>query len=215
MTPTHHPELDELMAYASGVSPEWMSLIIACHLTYCEVCREDVATFDDIGGALLESLPGEGGAIELPQGLELPATSEPRVTLSQDVLADVPGLPRPILPYLENTPTFRFLAPGVQHIPLTLSVSDVPARLVRFKPGFEVPDHSHAGLEMIVVLDGEFEDTTTAERYQTGDVSRREGTAIHKTRITSADPCTALMIGTARSEPKTFWGRMAQILTKV
>jgi putative transcriptional regulator len=158
----------------------------------------------------------EGPALELPKGLELPDTTEPWVKPpSQRLVADVPGLPRPILPYLANTPNFRFLAPGVQHVPLTLSVNDVPARLVRFKPEFEVPEHSHAGLETILVLDGEFEDLTTAERYRTGDISRRDGTAAHKTRITSADPCTALMIGTALSEPKTFWGRMAQILTKV
>ena len=212
-TPTHHPELDDLMAYASGVSPEWLSLIVACHLTYCAECREDVASFDEIGGALLSSLPAEGPVVELPRGLELPRADAPRV--ASPVIADVPGLPRPILPYLANTPNFRFLAPGVQHVPLTLSVNDVPARLVRFKPGFEVPEHSHAGLEMIVVLDGEFEDTSTTERFRTGDVSRREGTADHKTRVTSEDPCTALMIGTAKSEPKTFWARMAQILTKV
>lgn len=211
MRPSHHPELDELMAYSSGVAPEWLSVFVACHLTYCQECREDVSTFDDVGGALLESLPAEGPAVALPRGLELPPRSEPLVK----PVADVPGLPRPLLPYLASGPSFRFLTPGVQHIPLTLSVNDVPARLVRFKPGFEVPEHSHAGLEMILVLDGEFEDTSTAERYKTGDVSRREGTADHKTRVTSADPCTALMIGTARSEPKTFWGRMAQILTKV
>jgi putative transcriptional regulator len=128
---------------------------------------------------------------------------------------DIRGIPRPLHPYIVGKPAFRFLAPGVQHIPLSLKANDVPARLVKFNPGLEVPPHHHRGLEMILVLDGEFEDYQSNDRYQTGDVSRRDETKDHRTRVTGNDACTVLIVGTELSQPLTAWGKLVQILTRL
>ena len=58
MTQRHHMPETVLAEYAAGISPEPVSLIVASHATLCENCRRTVDMLDQVGGAMLESLPG-------------------------------------------------------------------------------------------------------------------------------------------------------------
>ncbi|HEX4340325.1 MAG TPA: cupin domain-containing protein [Polyangiaceae bacterium] len=214
MTPTHHPYPDDLAAYASGAAPEWMSVVVACHMTYCKECRDEVALLDELGGVFLDSLAAPGGA-PLVTPKEPPRTEqarEPRI-VSDSPLAR--GLPRPLHPYFkELSPTWRFLAPGLKHIPISLTVGEIPARLIQFKPGLVIPDHRHLGNEAVLVLDGILEDTVTKEVFHTGDLSRRdEESARHGNVVTSADPCVCLVVTDGPIDPATMWGRLLKALT--
>jgi len=214
MTPTHHPDPDDLASYASGVAPEWVSVVVACHLTYCAECRDEVALLDDLGGALLDTLADT-------QGSPLPQPAEParRAEGPQPArYVDTPlarTIPRPLHRYFkEPVPTWRFLAPGVSHIPVSLTVGDMPARLIRFKPGLSIPDHRHTGTEMVLVLDGILEDTATHDVFRTGDLSRRDGsTGRHGNIVTSPDPCVSLVVTDGPVDPSTMWGRILKALT--
>jgi putative transcriptional regulator len=212
MTPTHHPYPDDLAAYASGVAPEWMSLVVACHLTYCAECRDEVAMLDELGGVLLETLATDG-APAVPSNA--PAR---RVEPSKTRFDDSPlgrTVPRPLHAYFkEPEAAWRFLAPGLRHVPLTLVVSDIPARLIQFKPGFVIPDHRHTGEEMVLVLDGILEDTVTRDVFQTGDLSRRdESSGRHGNIVTSPDPCVCLVVTDGPLNPATMWGKLLKALT--
>jgi putative transcriptional regulator len=215
MTPVHHPEPDELVAYASGASPEWLSLVIACHLTFCEECRRDVQLFDDLGGALLESVETDDAPLSLPPLGDKLSPEAIAGASRQPSRQDPPGLPRPIYEYMNDGHHFRYGGPGVRQIPLSLTVNGEVARIVRFAPGHRIPDHAHRGLEMILVLDGEFEDAVTGERYRSGDLSRREGGTEHQPHVTGSDPCIAMVVATARSQPHTLWGKILQAITGV
>jgi putative transcriptional regulator len=215
MTPSHHPEPDELLAYASGTCEEWEALVVACHLTYCEECRTESALLDEVGGVLLGELEGGGGATR-PDAAPREAPSAQPAAPSRSAFHVAIGLPRPLHAYFRDAaPKWRFLAPGVQHIPLSFSVGGVPARVVRFKPGFVVPEHSHQGLEMVLVLSGELRDSATAETFRAGDLSRREAGTGHAQEIIGPDPCVALVVSTRTIRPATLWGRILQSLTGV
>jgi putative transcriptional regulator len=214
MTPTHHPDPDDLASYASGVAPEWMSVVVACHLTYCSDCRDDVALLDDLGGALLDTLADPGGAPLAAPVATAPSVEAPKKT----AYVDSPiarGIPRPLHRYFKDAvPTWRFLAPGVKHVPVSLTVGDLPVRLIQFKPGLTIPDHRHNGTEMVLVLDGVLEDTATRDVFRTGDLSRRdESTGRHGNVITGPDPCVALVVTDGPIDPATMWGRILKALT--
>ncbi len=213
MTPSHHPDADELIAYAAGTSPEWTSLVVACHLTYCPECRESVELLDGLGGVLLDQLDApDAPTVPTELGSKVDATRKK----SAPTLGLEPDLPRPLHDFFEEAlPHFRFLAPGVQHIPLSLSVGGVRARVVKFKPGFTIPEHSHTGLEMVLVLDGELADTATREIFRTGDSSRREEGNTHSQHVTSRDPCVCLVVSTAPIVPTSMWGKVLKMLTGV
>jgi putative transcriptional regulator len=214
MTPQHHPEPDELIAYASGTSPEWVSLVVACHLTYCAECRDEVSLLNDLGGALLAEAPREG-TLDLP-ALDDAARAAARPRAEPIPEADALGIPRCVQPYLKGGARLRYLAPGLRQIPLALDVGEVPARIIRFMGGFTVPKHSHEGLEMLVVLDGVLEDSTTGEVFRTGDVSRREPGTTHRQHIPwKAGPCTCLVISEKPVTAATPWGKLLKWVTGV
>lgn len=214
MTPTHHPDPDDLASYASGVAPEWMSVVVACHLTYCVECRDDVALFDDLGGALLDTLADPGGA-PLAQPASPASTPKPAEPVRHVDSPVARGIPRPLHRYFkEPVPTWRFLAPGVKHVPVSLTVGELPVRLIQFKPGLTIPDHRHTGTEMVLVLDGVLEDTATRDVFRTGDLSRRdESTGRHGNAIIGPDPCVALVVTDGPIDPATMWGRILKALT--
>ncbi|HVU03024.1 MAG TPA: cupin domain-containing protein [Polyangiaceae bacterium] len=213
MKPVHHPEPDELAQYASGASPDHLSLVIACHLTYCAECRDEVKLLEELGGALLDSLPGGDGEMAPPEDLPPPAAREKRERAP--LPPEFRMIPRPIHAFLDGPPRFRFLAPGVKHVPLALTVGRIQAKVVRFSPGFVVPEHSHQGLEMVLVLEGELTDGATKEVFRNGDLSRREEGSRHTQHITSEDPCVCLVVSTAEIVPSTFWGKVLKALTGV
>ena len=219
MTPSHHPDADELVAYASGAAPDWISLVVACHLTYCAECRAEVELLDDLGGVLLDGIEADpDGERPVPPDTSAssrdPAADEGARTAAR-AAASMAGLPAPLQDYFADEPRWRFLAPGIQHIPLSFSVGGVPARVVRFKPGFTIPDHAHTGVEMVLVLDGELTDGVTKELFRTGDLSRRDEGTAHSQHITSADPCVALVVSAAPIVPSTTWGKILKALTGV
>jgi putative transcriptional regulator len=214
MTPQHHPDPDDLLAYASGASPEWASLVVACHLTYCEECRSDVALMDDVGGVLLAELEAIGDvALPTPPGAARTEPAREKTRIVSDVTR---GLPQPIHEYFKDAvPRWRFLAPGVRQIPLSFSVGGIPAKVVEFKPGFTIPEHAHTGLEMVLVLDGELRDSVTKELFGSGDLSRRDLGSTHSQFVTSKDPCICLVVSAAPIEPTSLWGKILKAATGV
>jgi putative transcriptional regulator len=214
MTPVHHPHEEELIGYASGTNPEWISLIVACHLTYCATCREDVELFDDLGGALLDSLETREGDRLGVRASDVAV--RPRAVAPEAPIMPVAGLPWPLASYLpKDGAGFRFLAPGLRHIPLDFSVGGVPARVIRFAPGFKIPEHRHQGLEFLLVLEGMLHDTVSGDAFRKGDVSRREPDTTHAQWIDTSEPCTCLVISAAPVVPSTLVGRILKTITGV
>ena len=218
MTPQHHPEPEELLAYASGSSPEWVSLVIACHLTYCPVCRRELELLEDLGGVLLDELVGPAHAGACPDLDAIGARPLPEESALRRVsrAPDVPALPRPLNPYFKDQALrWRFLVPGVKQIPLTLVVNGIPTRIVQFKPGFVVPDHTHQGLEYVLVLGGSLSDSETGDRFGAGDLSRREEGTVHAQIAALDEPCVCLVASSGPIRPESFWGRVLKRMAGV
>ena len=51
---THHLSDKLLMAYSAGTLPEAFNLVVATHISVCDECRANLASFDAVGGALLD-----------------------------------------------------------------------------------------------------------------------------------------------------------------
>ena len=94
---------------------------------------------------------------------------------------------------------WSFLAPGIHQIELTLRHEEMPARLLRLKPGLKVPLHTHLGYERTCVLQGGFSDQ--GGDYVLGDVSVRDGSEVHEQRIHAGEPCIALIVSDAPLVP--------------
>jgi putative transcriptional regulator len=56
MTPTHHPFPETLISYVSGALPNATVAVVACHLSMCRVCAQDVRRMELLGGLMLSHL---------------------------------------------------------------------------------------------------------------------------------------------------------------
>jgi hypothetical protein len=52
----HHPHGETLMSHAAGALDPALSVVLRCHLQFCERCRAHLRALDNVGGAFLEGL---------------------------------------------------------------------------------------------------------------------------------------------------------------
>lgn len=213
--PTHHPGDTLLIDYAGGGLPEGAALAVATHLALCPCCRLTVTEMEAIGGALLDEIEPEElspGCLEAvmarldraeaahPRPARRPTVAKPAGTAPGDRATGRPRLPEPLARYVGPRGLqglrWRFLQPG-------MSYADLPAagggttRLIRMKGGIGVPQHTHGGIELTVVLEGGFHDELG--QFQPGDMAVGDPSVRHSP---VSDPegclCLAATIGGLR-----------------
>jgi len=207
-TPINHHLTDAvLMAYAAGSLPEAYSLVVACHISLCPQCRSALQGFEALGGAVLE----QSGSAALSDGA-LVATlakiaNQPEATPQKQY--PVSAFPVPLQKYIGGGPEqvqWRKIGAGVKQAILPTS-KDASARLLYIPAGMAVPDHSHNGLEMTLVLQGAFADEV--DRFARGDVEFGDENLTH-TPIAEVGPdCICLA---ATDAPLKFKGIIPRLL---
>lgn len=192
MSIRHHPSDALLVDYASGAMGPAQSLVIASHVHACADCRARVEAAEAMGGALLEDLgPAAMSADALDLALariERPAPAPaPRVEAPQppDWIA-VPAEVR------EAVRRKRWVAPGVWVAPVMPSGGGQPlSYLLRVGKGMRMPEHTHSGCELTLVLKGSFRDGD--EVFAPGDLAEADDDVQHSPHITADSDCVCLV----------------------
>ena len=219
MTPTHHLPEDLLAVYAAGTCGEPEALFVATHLTLCKQCRDSLAVLESIGGHTIETITPMNVGVEVDALLARAGAASAKEDMAQAAEKDSAarnqdarrqlaeaGMPAILADYMPDGLKWRFLAPGVKQVELSLSWKGYPARLVKFPPGYVVPLHTHPGSEYTIVLTGAFEDGD--EKMQRGDVEVRDEAHRHELRITKESACICLFIADSAPIPLTWLGRL-------
>ncbi|MBC6441480.1 MAG: cupin domain-containing protein [Rhodospirillales bacterium] len=180
---------------------EDFSLIIATHLALCPMCRREVATMEEIGGALVETSDAPASAAQGFDALMARLADEPRdaplVTAPVPAPPSLSRFPRPLRDRLsafgDELPWSR--RGSVETVFLPASEDDHKVRLFRIAPGQGVPQHSHHGSELTLVLDGGFSDATG--HYLRGDLQLADGELDHRPVADEGGPCICLAVTSA------------------
>lgn len=193
----HHPPLELLCEYAAGCLDEGSALAIATHASLCRQCADAVATFEAVGGALLE----EEAAIDVaPASLqaclarleEQEPVSAPQPVFDVETLATVPS---PLRGYLTDSLQrlpWRRVGSLFEEVRLPLRAAGVKASLMRLKSGTAVPLHSHRGIELTVVLAGGF--TDHGVNYARGDLAIGDPSSEHRPVADDDGGCLCLAV---------------------
>ena len=208
MTIRHHLEEDTLFAYAAGDLPEAFNLIIAAHVSLCDTCRAVVESYDALGGAIMEDAPAEA----------LAEDSLPRTLALLDTLPDMaarpaaaPGtFPAPLRDYAGGdlgSVRWKGIGMGVKQAILPTSGA-ATARLLMIPAGAKIPDHSHEGTEMTLVLQGAFRDAE--DRFARGDIEVADGSVSHTPVADIGEDCICLAVTDAPLKFKSFLPKLAQ-----
>jgi len=177
----HHPDEALLFDYATGALGRAESLLVAAHITLCPQCRAQVKRFEAIGGALMETQASTVGGFSVPSiSAYLTDAGEAEVTSEvSGTVGDDARLPRVLQQaFADGTIRWRSPMPGVKEAVLPLPRGHGEAKLLRIAPGAAVPQHTHHGTELTLVLSGSFDDETG--HYGVGDVQMADDDVHHR-----------------------------------
>lgn len=207
MTIKHHPQKATLLAYATGNLPEAFNLIIASHVSLCDDCRAVVESCDAVGGSLLEETQEVAMCAE-----SFERTMATLNTPQADQTKYIPGvLPAPLQAYVGgdiDAVKWRPIGLGVRQAILPTS-TDASARLLHIPAGVAIPDHSHEGNELTLVLQGAFADE--GDHFARGDLEVADGDVTHTPVAAPGADCICLAVTDA---PLSFKGWLPRVVQR-
>lgn len=215
MTVKHHPDIATLSAFAFGTLDKGRSFVVGAHIQSCKRCAQLVKRFEEAGGVLLEDLEPEAlsaasGDIILGRVLSADAeTAEPESSASGQETLQI----RDVLSNFRDGP-WRWIGPGVYVRPL----SNAPrgeARLFLLKaaPGTSLPEHSHSGTELTLVLQGAF--SHSAGHFEAGDLEEADDTVEHQPVVEEGADCICLVAMDGQLKLSGFFGRLMQPFVRI
>ena len=210
----HHLSDAMLFGYSAGTLPEAFNLVVATHISMCDECRARLASFDAVGGSILDN--GETTAVAEDSFAATMALIERAPQEKPELkVANGATFPAPLQEYVGgdvDTVKWRKIGGGVRQAILPTS-KDASARLLYIPAGAKMPDHGHHGTEMTLVLQGAFCDEN--DRFGRGDVEMADEDMEHTPVAEDWGPCICLA---ATDAPLKFSGiipRVAQPFFKI
>lgn len=209
----HHLNDTLLMAYSAGQLPEAHNLAVATHISLCDDCRARMESFDAVGGSVIEGCE----AVTLADD-SLAATMA-RIRGAAPVQHTAPVkrgvFPAPLQDYVGgdlDAVRWRSIGGGVKQAILPTS-KGASARLLRIPGGTAVPDHTHGGLELTLVLQGAFADE--GGRFARGDIEIADQEVTHTPTAEAGQDCICLAVTDAPLQFNSLIPRLLQPFLKI
>lgn len=205
------------MEYAAGTAPDALALVVACHVSFCRDCAEQLAALTEVGAALLETAPPAplrpGALAQVLSRLDATPVDAQPVTLPSEAASAVPPrVPAAVRDVLTSAQPWGRVLPGIRRVSLPVQAPGWTADLVRLKPGLTIPRHDHTGDEYTLVMAGELGDRD--QRFRPGDVCVREPGHTHEQRVIGAHACTALLVRAGDLVPLTWLGKVLKRIAR-
>ncbi|TQM91906.1 ChrR family anti-sigma-E factor [Roseinatronobacter monicus] len=208
----HHLSDKLLMAYSAGTLPEAFNLAVATHIAMCDECRARLASFDAVGGAVLEQVAQDSAAMD-DTALSATLSRIKAKSPSERPSAKPKGagiLPEPLCSYVGgdvDAVKWRSVGGGVRQAVIPTS-DRATARLLYIPAGVAVPDHGHNGMELTLVLQGAFADE--ADCFRRGDIEIADEGTEHQPIAQAGLDCICLAVTDAPLKFRGFLPRLAQ-----
>ncbi|MEM9344713.1 MAG: ChrR family anti-sigma-E factor [Pseudomonadota bacterium] len=202
----HHLNDELLMAYSAGTLPEAFSLVVATHVSLCDECRARLDAIDSVGGAVLNGVDevdvSEDSLDRVLKMIESEDRALPRVAPKHVTL------PEPLRSYVGgdvDAVKWRRVGGGVKQAVLDTGGTE-SVRMLYIPGGVAVPDHTHGGMELTLVLQGAFRDEV--DRFGRGDIEIADSDLDHQPVAEEGEPCICLA---ATDAPLAFKGLVPRI----
>ena len=209
MTIRHHIGDDLIVAYASGHLSEGWSLAVATHIAMCPRCRNALSVAEAAGGALLETIEPVGGDDEAWNRLKARLATDPSPRAMPRRQPAQAAIPQPLRDYLgADLADLKWRRMGTAHqIMIRTNDRTTTARLLRIPAGTPVPEHSHGGRELTLVLSGSFHDEV--DTFRKGDIEDADGSLTHQPVAGADADCICLAVTDA---PLKFTSRLLRLI---
>ena len=207
---THHIPDSIIASYAAGNLAQPFALVAAAHISLCLECRATYEAHQTVGGTFLETSATERVSDGLKSSVLdlLDDPVEPEVTYQRSGV-----YPGPVMEALKGKPPrWKRVAMGTRQSILS-SDSSGTARLLYIPPGQTIPDHSHSGLELTLVLQGSFHDEIG--KFGVGDIEVADQTLEHTPIAGMGAPCICLAATDSPLRFRSFIPRLLQPIIRI
>jgi putative transcriptional regulator len=206
----HHPSPDVLSDYARGALPAGLKLVVSCHLHSCEVCRREVAVWENAGGALLlAAAPVALADDALAKALARIDGAEPAQRPAKHLPEFLKRFPVPPPLQGQDIGSQLWLTPSIWFAPVRFPAGcQGRTYLVYGKENTVLPEHTHRGREYTSVLCGSYSDGTGT--FAEGDFEEVDGSLSHAPAAQSECLCVI-----SADAPMLLHGRIARMVQAV
>lgn len=208
----HHPTDETLAAYVRGDLDEGRHVLVAAHLEHCKSCASLVGFSHQLGGTQLDAAEPaalQTGALDTALArIDLPAGRAADVSPSP-VAAGPPAFGLKALSGYELG-AWRWIGPGVHWRSVSVPADGQAARVFMLKgaPGSRLPNHTHTGSELTLILQGAF--AHEGGRFGVGDFDEADGTVEHQPVIEAGEDCICLVAMEGQLRLLGVLGRLLQ-----
>ena len=117
--------------------------------------------------------------------------------------------PEPLRTYIEAAGGLRWRTLGRGAAQMIIPTGDETAtlRLLKIPAGQPVPEHSHRGIELTLVLDGSFSDEVST--FARGDIEMADDSLMHQPKADAGKDCICLAVTEA---PLRFKSRLLRLI---
>lgn len=206
-----HPTHQQLVDFVEGNASAATALVISAHVDMCPHCQSIV-------GAIQEELTEKAfqassmssefdrmfaDIIQLPEAEKaIPSPVVDSITLDGLEFK----LPRTLRRYVKNTGDWSHLLGKLWQAPVDLGPIG-KANFIYMEKGGKVPEHTHKGTELTLVIDGEFSDGLGC--YDSGDFMLLDSNHVHTPHSESPEGC---LVFTVVDQPLHFTSGIARLL---
>lgn len=200
----YHPDNAFLQSFATGDLPASLAAAASIHCEMCSTCQQAVQSFtrqaathsfDDVNFTD-ESEPGAGFGNDLSVFCDMESMIE-AITRDEEhdmapeaqyksiqVRGQTFELPRALV----NTPLGKWSSLGrLSRSRLDMKDGDIRASLLLMEPGGSVPEHTHKGFELTLIIEGHFKDEF--DDYGPGDFLMLDHQHTHNPQTDSGCLC--------------------------
>jgi putative transcriptional regulator len=219
MSVKHHISDAFLLDYASGSLSEGWSLAVASHLALCPQCRRRLAAMEGAAGALLDKAAQTESEDEAWARFKARAVDAPEIEEVAPQAATARSttvLPEPLRSYVGGDMAdlkWRALGRGAYQILIDTQDRETQVRLLRIPAGKPVPEHTHDGRELTLVLSGSFRDGDAL--FCRGDIEEADGDLLHTPTATDGEDCICLAVTEAPLKFTSWIVRLVQPILKI
>lgn len=208
----HHLDDDMLLQYAAGTLAEGWSVAVATHLALCPACRSKLSILESVGGYFIDSETADDANVSRnweSLKAKIDAGHIDKVVPIKHRAASERTYPEPLRTYIEAAGGLRWRTLGRGAAQMIIPTGDETAtvRLLKIPAGQPVPEHSHRGVELTLVLDGSFSDEVST--FCRGDVEMADDSLMHQPKADAGKDCICLAVTEA---PLRFKSRLLRLI---
>jgi len=189
-----HPHLDLITEFSAGTLPLAQAACISVHVNACSQCSELTEQLTQVGSALFEKLePEPVNDTQLDAVLsrldEQPPLEYPQLSENDN---GTPAMLQRLMSRDFSDLTWNRIGSSLRISYLRTGDPSHEFALYHIKAGGRIPEHTHRGAEMTLVLAGGFSDSEGS--YHPGDFIYREPGDVHAPTALQSEDCICLAV---------------------